>query len=154
MTERASWISRSRQTTLAGIFILKPASFSTNTKRSTTNRARHFQGQPQSRVLSDTGCRAINSPKKFINTEGLEAQEAVGRFAHQPSETQGEVSFTPAEDRDGAPHDFSDSALLAGASSVDLAGEGQYDTILGTAHLGVLNSPDAWSAAFTFLDRP
>jgi len=60
----------------------------------------------------------------------------------------------PAEDRDGAPHDFSDSALLAGASSVDLAGEGQYDTILGTAHLGVLNSPDAWSAAFTFLDRP
>jgi pimeloyl-ACP methyl ester carboxylesterase len=57
----------------------------------------------------------------------------------------------PAEDRDGVRHDFSGSALLSGARSVDLTGQGQYDAILGTAHLGILNSPDAWSAATTFL---
>ena len=57
----------------------------------------------------------------------------------------------PAEDRDGVRHDFSGSALLSGARSVDLTGQGQNDAILGTAHLGILNSPDAWAAAFTFL---
>ena len=57
----------------------------------------------------------------------------------------------PAEDRDGKPHDFSASAKLKGADEVDLTGQGQYDGILGTAHLGILNSPDAWSAALRFL---
>ncbi|HYB49656.1 MAG TPA: hypothetical protein VED47_00965 [Burkholderiaceae bacterium] len=59
----------------------------------------------------------------------------------------------PAEDRDGNPHDFSDSALLAGAPSLDLTSQGQYDTILGTAHLGILNSPQAWQAALNFLKK-
>jgi len=58
----------------------------------------------------------------------------------------------PAEDRDGLRHDFSGSALLSGARSVDLTGQGQFDAILGTAHLGILNSPDAWTAALSFLD--
>ena len=59
----------------------------------------------------------------------------------------------PAEDRDGVPHDFSNSALLAGAASNDLIGQGQFDIILGTAHLGILNSPEAWNDAFTFVDQ-
>ncbi len=59
----------------------------------------------------------------------------------------------PAEDSTGAPHDFSDSALLAGAPHMDFVGQGQFDTILGTSHLGILNSPAAWSAAFEFLDN-
>ena len=59
----------------------------------------------------------------------------------------------PAEDRNGNPHDFSDSALLAGAQSIDLVGQGQYDPILGTAHLGILNSPQMWQSAFDFLSR-
>ena len=58
----------------------------------------------------------------------------------------------PAEDRDGVPHDFSGSALLSGARSVDLTGQGQFHAILGTAHLGILNWPAAWAADFTFLD--
>jgi hypothetical protein len=58
-----------------------------------------------------------------------------------------------AEDRTGAPHDFSDSALLAGAPHTDFIGQGQFDAILGTSHLGILNSPDVWSAAFQFLDH-
>jgi len=57
----------------------------------------------------------------------------------------------PAEDRDGNPHDFSGSAGLAGATTIDLAGQGQFDPILGTAHLGILNSPTSRQAALHFL---
>jgi pimeloyl-ACP methyl ester carboxylesterase len=59
----------------------------------------------------------------------------------------------PAEDRDGLPHDFSQSAKLRGAREVDLTGQGQYDPFLGTAHLGILNSPQTWAAALAFVSR-
>ena len=59
----------------------------------------------------------------------------------------------PAEDRDGHPHDFSQSAKLRGAREADLTGQGQYDPFLGTAHLGILNSPQTWAAAFAFLAK-
>ena len=59
----------------------------------------------------------------------------------------------PAEDRDGNPHDFSNSALLTGAPSIDLTGQGGFDPVLQSAHLGILNSPQAWNAAFEFLQR-
>ncbi len=61
------------------------------------------------------------------------------------------LSAVPAQDRDGQPHDFADSALLAGAPSVDLVGQGGYDPVLRTAHLGISNSPEAWAAALEFL---
>jgi pimeloyl-ACP methyl ester carboxylesterase len=57
----------------------------------------------------------------------------------------------PAEDREGNPHDFSQSARLRGARQMDLTGQGAFDTILGTAHLGILNSPATWHGAFEFL---
>jgi pimeloyl-ACP methyl ester carboxylesterase len=57
----------------------------------------------------------------------------------------------PAEDRDGRPHDFSRSALLEHAPALGLAHQGQFDFILQTAHLGILNSPTAWAAALAFL---
>ena len=60
----------------------------------------------------------------------------------------------PAEDRNGEPHDFSESATLEGARQVDLVGQGQHDEILGTAHLGILNSPETWGIAFDFLTNP
>ncbi len=59
----------------------------------------------------------------------------------------------PALDRDGNPHDFSQSAKLRGAEGVDLTGQGVHDPFLGTAHLGIANSPDAWSAALAFLTK-
>jgi pimeloyl-ACP methyl ester carboxylesterase len=59
----------------------------------------------------------------------------------------------PAEDRDGLPHDFSLSARLDGAREIDLTGQGAYDPFLGTAHLGIANSPQTWAAALDFL-RP
>jgi pimeloyl-ACP methyl ester carboxylesterase len=63
----------------------------------------------------------------------------------------GSLPGVPAEDRDGNPHDFTESAGLAGAKTIDLSGQGQYDPVLGTAHLGILNSPDSRSAALQFL---
>jgi hypothetical protein len=60
----------------------------------------------------------------------------------------------PAEDRNGIPHDFSQSATLQRADQVDLVGQGKYAGILGTAHLGILNSPETWEIAFDFLTNP
>lgn len=70
------------------------------------------------------------------------------------SAQDGFFTAVPAEDRDGVPHDFSNSALLMGAASDDLVGQGQFDIILGTAHLGILNSPETWNDAFTFVNQP
>ena len=57
----------------------------------------------------------------------------------------------PAEDSFGHPTDFSHSATLQGARQLDLTGQGAFDPILGTAHLGILNSPQARAAALEFL---
>ncbi len=60
----------------------------------------------------------------------------------------------PAQDRDGNPHDFSNSALLDGAPTLDLSGQGQFDAVLNAAHLGIVNSPQTWDAVLQFLSRP
>jgi len=49
----------------------------------------------------------------------------------------------PAEDSFGQPTDFSRSATLRGARQLDL--------ILGSTHLGILNSPQTRQAALEFL---
>lgn len=63
----------------------------------------------------------------------------------------GVLAGVPAEDRDGNAHDFTASAGLAGAETIDLVGQGQYDAVLSAAHLGILNSPEARGAALRFL---
>jgi pimeloyl-ACP methyl ester carboxylesterase len=73
-----------------------------------------------------------------------------GDFVYLPSQ-DGVFPGVPAQDRYGNAHDFSGSALLAGAPSIDVVGQGQYDPILQSAHLGILNSPDVWRAALQFL---
>jgi pimeloyl-ACP methyl ester carboxylesterase len=57
----------------------------------------------------------------------------------------------PALDREGNPHDFSRSARLRGAREIDLTGQGAFDTVAGSAHLGILASPTTWEAALDFL---
>ena len=71
-------------------------------------------------------------------------------FVYMPTR-DGVLAGVPAEDRTGAPHDFSHSATLAGAQELDLAGQGVHDPFLLTAHLGILNSPQTWQAALDFL---
>jgi pimeloyl-ACP methyl ester carboxylesterase len=57
----------------------------------------------------------------------------------------------PAEDSFGRPNDFSRSATLRGARQLDLVGQGTFDPILGSTHLGILNSPQTRQAALEFL---
>jgi pimeloyl-ACP methyl ester carboxylesterase len=59
----------------------------------------------------------------------------------------------PALDRDGEPHDFTASAGLAGAETIDLEGQDQFDDILHSAHLGILNSDKTRAAAWGFLTK-
>lgn len=67
----------------------------------------------------------------------------------------GVIAPVPAEDSFGRPTDFSRSASLKGAADLALTGQGAFDTVLGTAHLGILNSPQTWAATFDFLNaRP
>ena len=65
----------------------------------------------------------------------------------------GPLAGVPAQDRTGAPHDFSRSATLVGAEQVDLTGQGVHDPFLLTAHLGIANSPQTWQLALDFLMR-
>src|SRR5262249_20031750 len=44
----------------------------------------------------------------------------------------------PAEDREGTPHDFSQSARIEGAREIDLTGQGVFDGVLHSSHLGIL----------------
>jgi pimeloyl-ACP methyl ester carboxylesterase len=71
-------------------------------------------------------------------------------FVYMPTQ-DGVLAGVPAEDRTGAPHDFSASATLAGAQELDLTGQGVHDPFLLTAHLGILNSPQTWQAALDFV---
>jgi hypothetical protein len=57
----------------------------------------------------------------------------------------------PAENRNGLPHDFSQSARIEGARNVDLVGQGVHDSVLLSTHLGILNSPDTWQIALKYL---
>ena len=67
----------------------------------------------------------------------------------------GAVAPVPAVDSFGKPNDFSKSASLRGARELVLTGQGAYDPILRTGHLGILNSPQTWQATLEFLtDRP
>lgn len=63
----------------------------------------------------------------------------------------GLIPPVPAEDSFGQPTDFSHSAVLRGARQLDLVGQGAFDSILHTTHLGILNSPQTWAATLEFL---
>ena len=125
--------------------------------------ANYFQAPSAGGFTPDSAvCREYGSD----HTPLLTALNAHGE-THEPTKylviRNGDVDFVyisaddgifpavPAEDRDGKPHDFSRSAFLQGAASITLQQQGQFDTILGTAHLGILNSPYAWAAALGFL---
>ena len=69
------------------------------------------------------------------------------------SKQDGVLAPVPAEDSFGLPIDFSQSASLKGARELDLTGQGIYDPILSTTHLGILNSPDTWAATLRFLSE-
>jgi pimeloyl-ACP methyl ester carboxylesterase len=66
-------------------------------------------------------------------------------------EQDGVLPPVPPEDREGKPHDFSQSARLRGGKLVLLTDQGKYDDTLLASHTGIVNSPQAWAAAYRFL---
>jgi pimeloyl-ACP methyl ester carboxylesterase len=95
----------------------------------------------------------LNDPNETPGpTRYLVIRNADTDFVYMPGQ-DGFLPGVPAQDRTGAPHDFSWSATLVGAAQVDLTGQGVHDPILLTAHLGILNSPQTWQLALDFLTR-
>jgi len=106
-------------------------------------------GSPNTRFL-----KLLNGRGGSDETEGptkvlviRNADKSFVYFALQ----DGLIAPVPAEDSFGQPTDFSRSAKLRGARHLDLEGQGAYDPILGTGHLGILNSPQTRQATLEFL---
>lgn len=85
-------------------------------------------------------------------TQTLVVRNADVSFVYMPLQ-DGAIAPVPAVDSDGKPTDFSASALLKGARRLDLSGQGAWDPILGTGHIGIFNSPQTWAATVDFLRR-
>jgi len=114
-------------------------------------------------------CREVGSPNtpfmKLLNGPGgsgetagptkvLAIRNADASFVYFPV-PDGFIAPVPAIDSYGQPTDFSRSAALKGARTLDLTGQGAYDPILHTSHLGILNSPQTRQATLEFLSaRP
>ncbi len=109
-------------------------------------------------------CKELGSPDtpflKRLNrgddtpapTRVLVIRNADKSFVYFPLQ-DGFIAPVPAEDSFGRPTDFSKSARLQGAEELNLTGQGVYDTVLGTTHLGILNSPETWQATYDFLTK-
>ena len=110
-------------------------------------------------------CRELGSPDtpflKLLNghhgsretdgdTQVLVIRNADVSFVYFPLQ-DGFIAPVPAIDSYGKPTDFSKSASLKGARELALTGQGAYDPILHTTHLGILNSPQTWAATLAFL---
>ena len=85
-------------------------------------------------------------------TRVLVIRNADKSFVYFPIQ-DGYIAPVPAEDSFGRPTDFSNSARLQGAEELNLSGQGAYDPVLGTSHLGILNSPETWAATYDFLTK-
>lgn len=98
--------------------------------------------------------RLLNGPggsaESGSPTRVLAIRNADRSFVYFPLQ-DGAIPPVPAMDSFGKPTDFSRSAALQGARKLDLTGQGAYDPFLGTAHIGILNSPQTWAATLKFL---
>jgi pimeloyl-ACP methyl ester carboxylesterase len=96
--------------------------------------------------------QALNRHETHAPTRYLALRAADTSFVYFPVQ-DGLIAPVPAENLRGEPEDFSRSAELRGkrARNVDLFGQGRFDPVLGTGHLGILNSPEAWSLVAEFL---
>jgi pimeloyl-ACP methyl ester carboxylesterase len=115
---------------------------------------------PQSAVCQELGSpntpflqRLNHADETAGSTRTLVIRNADTGFVYFPLQ-DGVLAPVPAEDSFGQPIDFSHSAVLRGAQQIDLVGQGVHDPILGTTHLGILNSPQTWAATFEFLSEP
>jgi pimeloyl-ACP methyl ester carboxylesterase len=112
---------------------------------------------PTSEVCAELG--SPNTPfLKLLNrgddtpgpTRYLVIRNADASFVFMPVQ-DGFIAPVPAVDSFGQPTDFSQSPRLKGARDLPLTGQGAFDPILRTGHLGILNSPATWQATLEFL---
>ena len=138
-------------------WLIYPVTRDDQESRATRDTMPGYAFTPDSAVCLEYG--SPNTPLlRFLNdgddtpgpTRYLVIRNADASFVYF-SVQDGVFPPVPAQDREGNPHDFSQSARLEGAHEVDLVGQGAYDDILGSAHLGILNSPVTWQRAFDFL---
>jgi pimeloyl-ACP methyl ester carboxylesterase len=115
---------------------------------------------PQSAVCQELG--SPNTPFLQRLNRGSDTQGSTRILAIRNADTSfvyfsaqdGFFTPVPAMDVYGEAVDFSESAALQGADRLDLTGQGAYDPILGTAHLGILSSPVTWQAVLQYLTSP
>jgi pimeloyl-ACP methyl ester carboxylesterase len=117
---------------------------------------------PDSAVCEELGSpntpflQRLNGPGGSGETAGptkvLVVRNTDASFVYLPV-PDGVIFPVPAIDSYGVPTDFGGSALLKGARRLDLTGQGAYDPILGTGHIGIFNSPQTWAATVEFLAR-
>jgi pimeloyl-ACP methyl ester carboxylesterase len=115
---------------------------------------------PSSAVCQELGSpdtpflrRLNHSAENMGSTRILVIRNLDTSFVYLPVQ-DGYIAPVPAVDAYGNPTDFSQSARLAKAKDLGLTGQGAYDPYLATGHLGILNSPSTWQAAFEFLTAP
>lgn len=116
---------------------------------------------PDSAVCEELGSpntpflKRLNGPGGSAETAGptevLVVRNADTSFVYFSRQDGPYFTPVPAMDRYGAAADFSRSATLKGARQLDLIGQGAYDPVLGTAHLGILQSPQTKAAVLDFL---
>lgn len=98
--------------------------------------------------------KRLNGPGGSAESAGptrvLAIRNADTSFVYFPLQ-DGVIAPVPPLDSFGQPTDFSRSAALKGARQIDLVGQGVYDPLLGTAHVGILNSPQTRRATLDFL---
>jgi pimeloyl-ACP methyl ester carboxylesterase len=82
----------------------------------------------------------------------LVIRNADASFVYFPIQ-DGAIGPVPAVDSFGQPTDFSKSARIRGAREIALTGQGAFDPVLHTSHLGILNSPQTWQATLEFLSE-
>ena len=112
-------------------------------------------GSPNTRFLKllngRSGRDEVEGP-----TQALVIRNADTSFVYFPVQ-DGVFPPAPAVDSFGQATDFSKSAALRGAKRLDLTGQGAYDAAYGSAHLGILSSPQTRQATLEFLsarDKP
>jgi len=109
-------------------------------------------------------CQELGSPRtpflQLLNDGDQRRENRAGKtlvirngdksFVYFPLQ-DGVIAPVPAIDSFGVPTDFSHSASLRGAREISLTGQGAFDPILQSSHLGILNSPQTWQTTLDFL---
>ena len=115
---------------------------------------------PSSAVCQELGSpntpfliRLNQAAENMGSTRVLVIRNLEASFVYLPVQ-DGLIAPVPAIDSFGNATDFSASARIARAHDLGLTGQGVYDPVLGTAHLGIINSPTTWQAAFEFFAEP